>query len=220
MIHTYPKRVARIQRAAVFVSAMILLLAAVAAIRSTHGFLVTNDQRAQRMFDQGDFKGASETYRDAFRKGVAQYRNADFKQAAATFAGLPTADAAFNQGNSLVMQGKYEPAIEAYQRALEQHPNWEAAETNLAIARGRWERIKQEGGNSTDGMLGADDVVFDQNSDSNQEGQKIEQGASMSDQELQSIWLRQIKTTPRDFLRSKFAFQAARPKTPRSEQQP
>ena len=61
----------------------------------------------------------------------------------------------------------------------------------------------------TGGMLGADEVVFDTGKRDSQEGgtEHSEGGQSLSDVELQALWLRRVQTKPADFLRAKFAFQ-------------
>ena len=77
----------------------------------------------------------------------------------------------------------------------------------------------QDSGRDTDqeqtGRDKPDDIVFDQKS-SDERGQPIElAGGEMSDEEIRATWLRRVQTTPGDFLRAKFAYQAAR-----TEQQP
>ena len=94
-------------------------------------------------------------------QGAAWLEAGEFKKAASLFAGLPRAEDAYNHGNSLVMLGKYEEAAARYERALELRPGWVEAEQNRAIALGRAERMRSEGGDMTGGMLGADEIVFD-----------------------------------------------------------
>ena len=72
------------------------------------------------------------------------------------------------------------------------------------------ERLVREGGDMTGGMLGADEIVFsDKESPPSDETEKTDGGEPMSDEELRSIWLRQVQTKPADFLRAKFAYQHA-----------
>ena len=56
--------------------------------------------------------------------GSALFRAGQFKEAAQTFGGIDTAEAAYDQGNALVMLGKYEEAIARYDRALVLRPGW------------------------------------------------------------------------------------------------
>lgn len=162
-------------------------------------------------FSKRDYAKAAEAYRDPFAKGVAFYRAGDFKSAAAVFGEVSSADGYYNRGNALLMQGSYDLAIESYQRALEERPDWGVAKTNLSIAIARKERLKQEGGEGTDGKLGADDIVFDQSKNkSDQQKQQTEQidGGELTEAEKQAMWLRKVQTQPGQYLKMKFQFQA------------
>ena len=67
-----------------------------------------------------------------------------------------------------------------------------------------------EGGDMTGGELGADEIVFDLNPSKPGAGEEVvEGGEELSDQELRAMWLRQVQTTPGDFLKAKFAYQQA-----------
>ena len=176
----------------------------------TVGSLLTPDQRAHRLFARGSFQEASESFADPMWKGVSLFRRGEFKDAAGVFAGFDTDDAAFNQGNALVMQGKYQEATERYGRALELRPDWEAATTNRDIAMARAKILEKKGGEMTGGEMGADDIVFDEGKPPPSAGEEqVEGDQPMSDAELRSIWLRQVQTKPADFLRVKFAHQQA-----------
>ena len=79
-------------------------------------------------------------------QAVALNREGELEQAASLFAGFDTAEAVFNQGNALVMQGKYEAAVERYDRALALRPGWEDASVNRDIAAGRAAALEKKGG--------------------------------------------------------------------------
>ena len=67
----------------------------------------------------------------------------------------------------------------------------------------------QTGGEGTGGMLGADEIVFSDAKSPPSAGEEETGGAPLSDEELRSIWLRQVQTKPADFLRAKFNYQFA-----------
>ncbi|MDA8745111.1 hypothetical protein N9N28_10805 [Rubripirellula amarantea] len=201
-----------VKRMAMVLTGMLLALAVVAGFQQRGSFWLTADQRGQHLFDRGDYDAAAQAFEDPFRRAVALSKTGDFKRAASLFSTIPGPQAAFNQANMLVMLGEYGPAIKRYDHALELRPDWEPAVNNRAIALGRASRLDKEGGEMTGGKLGADEIVFDQSNSpggSSDDDDETVDGESLSDSELQAIWLRQVQTTPRDFLKSKFAFQQA-----------
>lgn len=172
--------------------------------------LRTPDQQAYQSFQDGTFEEAAHTFRDQRWKGTALFMNGDFKEAAGLFAGYNTAEAAFNQGNALVMLGKYEDAAERYTHALTLQPDWEDATINRQIALTRAALLKAKGGEGTGGKLGADEIVFgDEPSPPGTGDEETVKTQEASGEELQALWLRQVQTKPADFLRSKFAYQDA-----------
>jgi len=172
--------------------------------------VLTPDQQGFRYFEQGDYEKAAEHFVDPMWLGTALFRQGEFKQSEGVFAGLDTAESAFNHGNALLMQGQYTEAAERYARSLEHMPEWEDATINRDIALARAAMLKQEGGDMTGGMLGADEIVFTQGKSPPSAGEEqTEGGQEMSDQELRAIWLRQVQTKPADFLAAKFAYQQA-----------
>lgn len=198
-------------------SAVLLLIAiwwwfGTAAQGEASGFLRTADQQAQSLLRKGDAEAAAKRFRTPGWQAATRYRAGDFKQAAGIYAGLPGANAAFNQGNALAMSGKYDAAIERYDAALQQRVGWQAALTNRRIAQERQKRIHHEGGDMTGGKIGADKGFrFDKGAPKKQDQQQHAEGKSMDDGGMQDIWLRKVQTNPGDFLRSKFAYQRANP---------
>jgi Ca-activated chloride channel family protein len=172
--------------------------------------LLTPDQQGYYLFKQQRYETAAMRFADPMWRGIALFRQGDFEQAASLFAGYDTANAAFAQGNALVMQGKYEAAADRYARALQLQPGWEDAGINHEIALARAEMLKREGGEGTGGKLGADEIVFEQGNAPPSAGEEqVEAGPGADNAEQQAIWLRQVQTRPADFLRAKFAHQYA-----------
>ena len=172
--------------------------------------LLTPDQQGYYLFKQQQYETAATRFADPMWRGIALFRQGDFEQAASLFAGYDTANAAFAQGNALVMQGKYEAAVDRYARALQLQPGWEDASINHEIAQARAEALKREGGDMTGGKIGADEIIFEQGKASPSAGdEQVEAGQEAGSVEQQAIWLRQVQTRPADFLRAKFAHQYA-----------
>jgi Ca-activated chloride channel family protein len=175
---------------------------------------LTADQQGQRLVEQGRYLEAAERFEDPAQRGAAFFLGGDFEQAAGVFGRLSSPEAAYNRGNALVMLGRYDAAIESYDRALELRPGWTIAEENRAIAIARKQRLappeSDEGG--TGGMLEADEIVFDDSGRVAQSGTETvtEGGEPMSEEELRAVWLRRVQNDPADFLRARFAWQLHR----------
>jgi Ca-activated chloride channel family protein len=167
----------------------------------------TPDQRGRRLMAHGDYAAAARTFADPMWIGVAHFRAGEFKAAAQAFGGMDTAPAAFDQGNALLMMGKYDEAVGRYDRALALRPGWAEAEANRTLARLRAERIRQKGGDAGDQREGADEIVYDKDR-KNTGGQETQvEGAPMSDEAVRALWLKRVQTQPADFLRARFAYQ-------------
>ena len=137
---------------------------------------LTADQQGSALMDEERFLDAAEAFEDPMRKGVAYFRGGDFESAAAVFGRIPSAPAAYNRGNSLVMLGDYEEAINSYQAALDLRPGWREAEQNLAIAQARKDRLApaEDDAGGTGGQLGADEIVFDDSGRVDKAGSEVE----------------------------------------------
>lgn len=169
----------------------------------------TPDQQGQQLMDHEKFAEAAQAFQDPMRQGIAWFRAGEFEKAEQSFTRLATAEAEFNRGNCLIMQGKYEPAIERFDRALQLRPAWEDAKVNRDIAVARAERTKQEGGDMGDQQIGADEIRFDKNKKPGGQETEVDSSQAVSDSAMQALWLRRVQTKPADFLKSKFAYQLA-----------
>lgn len=195
---------------AVWTTAVLVVVMLTGSTRVGIDFWMLPDRRAQRMLNAGDAAAAADTFRDPLLRGVAEFRAGQFKEAASTFAGIPGVDAIYNQANARVLLGQYEQAVQLYDLVLRDSPDHEDAKNNRRIAAGRAERLRDDGGEMTGGMLDADGFVFGDQS-GNGGGDDVDVDSDMvSDNEIRELWLRQVQTTPRDFLRAKFAFQQSR----------
>jgi len=166
----------------------------------------TPDQAGARLFQAGEYQQAAETFVDPMWQGVAWYRAGEFEKASTAFARLMTPEAHYNRGNALMLLGQYEAAVEQFDQALEQRPDWQAAKTNRAIAEGRKALVKEEGGDFGEQEIGADEIRFDKKKPGGQET-TIEQEQAANDAGMQALWLRKVQTEPADFLKAKFRYQ-------------
>ncbi len=169
----------------------------------------TPDQQGQRLMNQKEFTAAAEVFQDPMRQGVAWFRAGEFEKAEQAFARVATPEADFNRGNCLIMRGKYEAAIERFDRALKLRPDWEDAQVNRDIAIARAKMIEQKGGDMGDQKLGADEIRYDKNKESGGQETEVNEGQELSDSAMQALWLRRVQTKPADFLKARFAYQLA-----------
>jgi Ca-activated chloride channel homolog len=103
----------------------------------------TQQQKAQQSYQQGDYSSAWQNFEDPLWKGNAAYRAQDYAAAERSYRQLDTADAAYNLGNSLAQQQKYQQAIEAYQQALAKNPELTKAQQNLNAVKKALEQQQQ-----------------------------------------------------------------------------
>jgi Ca-activated chloride channel homolog len=182
---------------------------AVIATLTWAGLWFTPDQQGLRHFERGEFLTAAEVFQDPLWQGAAFYRAGEFEKAARAFARRDTAEAHYNQGNAWLMNGKYEDAIASYDRALTRRPGWQQAADNRELASARLKMTTVTGGDMGDQKIGADKIVFDKNAKSEGQDTEVAGGKALSDQEMQSLWLRRVQTRPADFLKAKFEYQQA-----------
>ena len=172
---------------------------------------LTPNQQGRLQFDRGNYAAAAERFEDGMWKGVAYYAAGDFVGAIGQFSRLNTPEAAFNLGNAYAHSGDYDNALASYERALELRPNYPSATANrtrveqVLAERAEEPSEEQQQPGST---LRPDDVVIDETGERTDHVQEpsVVDGPIPTEQ-LAEVWLRNVQTTPADFLRQKFAFQ-------------
>jgi Ca-activated chloride channel homolog len=94
------------------------LLPATAEATTWHDLWQRPDQQAAQALRQGQAKQAQQLAHDPAWRGAAAYRAGDYAAAAQALQQASGGDAAYNLGNTLARQGRYQQAIEAYDHAL------------------------------------------------------------------------------------------------------
>lgn len=176
---------------------------------------LTHDQQAMRLYTQGKYAEAAERFDNVGWKGSTQYRIGLYVDAAESFGRIPSAVGFYNRGNAFMRAFEYRKAIRAYEQAVAEAPDWPEAQENLGLARYTLdyiERAREQGDTGEKSGIGADDIVYD-----NESGRGAETEVSRdSAVEAQSAekWMRSVNTETADFLRSRFLLESLRREQP------
>jgi Ca-activated chloride channel homolog len=169
---------------------------------------LTHDQQGRYYFEKGEFQNAAEKFEDPLWRGLSLARAGDYESALNAFALSDSAEAWYDQGGALAHLGKYPEAAQAYQQALARRHPWPEAEENLAlveslIPKPKANKDKQQEEEATN--LPPDQVKLDKEKN----GKETQIRMKLDPKKMADIWMRNIQTTPADFLRRRFAMQAA-----------
>jgi Ca-activated chloride channel family protein len=175
---------------------------------------LTPDQQGQRLLEQGKYQQAADKFTSPEQIGTALFLAGDFKNAATVLGRSGSAEANYNRGNALLMQGLYDDAIESYQNALIKRPDWLEAEQNLELAKLRQQALAppDDDFGGTGGQLEADEIVFDDTGRVNKSSSEQVMEASdepKGEEAMRAMWLRKVETRPADFLAARFNYQLA-----------
>lgn len=172
---------------------------------------LTHDQQGRYYFQKGDYLEAASKFDDPLWRGLSYVRAGDYDNALNSFALNDTAESWYNQGNALAHLGKYPEAVQAFQQALQRRHPWPEARENLELVQSLIPEAKdkdkdkdQEQEISPD--LPPDKMKFDEKG---KQGKKT-QIQNLDPKKMADIWMRNIQTTPADFLRRRFAIESAR----------
>jgi len=149
----------------------------------------TNDQQAQKRYNQQDYQGAAQQFENSQWQGSAHYKAGNYQEALDAFKEGRQANSAnslYNQGNALAQMKQYEKAIERYEQALEKKPDLQDAKDNIEKIKQQQKEQKQEQEQEQEqqGEQSKDSQDQQQNSnDKQQEQQSKEQNNQQNDSE-------------------------------------
>jgi len=175
-------------------------------------WFLTADQQGRLAYQRKDFDRAAELFINPMWKGQALYHDGQYSEAAKVFARLDTADAAFREGMAHIKGREYREGIAAFETALKRDPDFPGAAENLETAKAildYLETTREQSDTGEEAGIGADDVVLD---NENARGTETQiQGVDEGDGLLTAEqWMNTVDTDPGDFLRQRFAIEAAR----------
>lgn len=174
---------------------------------------LTPDQQGARAYADRRFPEAAARFADPAWRAVALMRAGKYADAAAALEPLRTADAQYNRGVALVRGRDYQGAAAAFTAALALDPEDRAAAENLALTR-RIIAYLDEMRGAEDPQADTKDNAADGTVEDLQPGEEGRRMRITGDTELSgdaaAQWMRQVQTKPADFLKSRFAIEAAR----------
>lgn len=140
----------------------------------------TADQRAQQALKSEDYQSAESIAASQRLKAAAQFKQGNYEAAVESYKGLNDADSLYNKANALANLGKLDEAIEAFDQALAQRPDFAPAQQNKQLA----EQLKQQQENQKNQQNGDQNNSDQQNSEQQNSDQKnSEQQNSSQDQQ-------------------------------------
>ena len=142
----------------------------------------TNDQQAQKHYNQENYQGAAEQFENSQWQGSAHYKAGNYQEALDAFktgeqAG--SANALYNQANALAQMQQYDEAINSYEQALKQNPNLQDAKDNI-------EKIKQQQKKQEQKQQKSDQSENDQQNKENKDNKEKDQQQSSQDSQSQN----------------------------------
>ena len=178
------------------------------AAQTVVAWLFTPDQRGRFAFENGRYEDAAALFEEPMWRGYALAFLGRYIEAAAAYARVDTADAAFARGTVLVKGREYRDAVDAFETALARNPDHATAAHNLEVTReiiDYLERVRTE--SDTGGKLGADEIVFDRESKGGV--RQVMGGGDRIKLESAEQWMRTVDTRMADFLSLRFALEAS-----------
>ena len=104
----------------------------------------TADQQGQKALQNNDAETAAGLFNNPQWKGEALFRSDKFEEAAKEFAKVNTASSIYNKGNALAKAGKLQEALDTYDEALKQQPDFADAKTNRKLVEDLLKQQQQE----------------------------------------------------------------------------
>ena len=146
-------------------------------------FFQNKEQKADKAFQNKEFDKAINLSENPLRKGSAEYKKGNYQNALETFQSSKSADARYNEGNTLAKLKKYEEAIKAYDKALEKQPDMADAKANKKAIE---EFLKKQQEQSKDSKSDKKDKKENKkDSDEKKDGEKSDDKQDKGDQEKQ-----------------------------------
>ncbi|OLL28656.1 hypothetical protein BTH42_26425 [Burkholderia sp. SRS-W-2-2016] len=169
--------------------------------------LATHDQQGRWLFEHGDYRGAAQRFDEPMWKGRAQYLAGDYAAALDSFSRLKSAAAYFYIGNTLAHLDDYAAAIKAYDNALKLQPSFPDAAANRALLQKLLAQDQRE-------QMDPEQEQPDQIQIDRKKGRGTSVVTEGAPQPSEEVWMRNLNTSPAQFLRQRFGQESTAPREP------
>ena len=105
---------------------------------------MNDDQEALNKYQRGKYKDAVSQFDNEVLKAASLYKSGDYEGALNAYNNISGTESLYNQGNALAKLGKLEEAIEKYEQALDEAPEFEDAKINKKIVEDLLKQQQQE----------------------------------------------------------------------------
>ncbi len=173
------------------------------------------DQRGSLFYDQGDHEKAAKLFEHPQWKASSLYRAGKYDQALEYWNSDNSEDSLYNRGNALAKTGRYEDAIKAYQRVLDQNPQHQDANYNKQILEEILKQQQQQSQASNESQNSNDSSQNQNNGEGQQENQPDFGPGQAQQQSEQNSTAQETQSKKQDEAES----QATQGEQPQSEQQ-
>jgi Ca-activated chloride channel family protein len=176
-------------------------------------WFLTPDQQGRIAFQNRDFERAADLFADPLWRGYALYRDGQYAEAVEVLNRVETAQAAFIQGMAQIKSRSYRDGVRSFQTCLDREPAYPGCAENLKTAReivDYVETAREQSDTGEERGIGADEVVFDNEANRGADTEMEvpqEDGAGLLTTEQ---WMNTVDTRTGDFLRQRFAIEAAK----------
>jgi Ca-activated chloride channel family protein len=193
---------------------LVMPAAKPAQAESWRDWFLTPDQQGQIAMNDRDFSAAADLFRDPAWRAFALLRAGRYEEAAEAYGFIETSAAASAEGIALLRNRKYRDGVRAFEKAVRHDPEDAVAQANLDVAQAIVEYVESSqlaGDTGEETGIGADDVVFDNESGQGEEmlvEREAEDGLAVG--LSTEDWMRAVDTQVGDFLASRFMLENAR----------
>ncbi|AXI44733.1 VWA domain-containing protein [Sulfitobacter sp. SK012] len=176
-------------------------------------YFLTPDQQGRLAYDRKDFDRASELFIDPLWQGYALFKNGSYEKAAEVLGRVDTAEAEFIRALAFIRNRNYRDGVRSFEAVVERDPSFPGAAENLEVAREiveYVEKTREQSDTGEDSGIGADEVVFDNESDRGVGTELVAPTEESIGVLTTEQWMNTVDTRTSDFLRLRFLLETSK----------